>query len=58
MLVRILYEVIAEENNHGRHAILSTPYYNEARQLEKEINAGFYAGCLLLAEIKTKHVYA
>ena len=57
MQIKFVYEVIAEENNHGRHAILSTPFYSEARQLEKEINAGFYAGCLLLAEIKTKHVY-
>ena len=45
------YQVIAEENNAGRHVIL-TGTFNECRQLEKEINAGVYAGCLMAAELK------
>ena len=48
-----IYEVIAEENNHGRQAILTTTNQFQALKLASEINRGDYAGSLMLAEIKT-----
>lgn len=50
------YIVIAEENNRGRHAILETRNPWEAAQLEKEINAGIFAGCLMNAAIEKTFV--
>lgn len=50
------YQVIADENNRGRHIILESGLYQEAAQLVKEINAGFFPGCLMYAELKVKAI--
>ena len=48
-----IFEVIADENNHGRHTILTTTNQFQALKLEREINSGYYSGALQAAEIKT-----
>lgn len=52
IIQKYIYEVIAEENNRGRHAILTTADPWKADQLKEEINAGIFAGCLMHAEVK------
>ena len=48
-----IYEVTAEENNRGRVTVLTTCDQFKAAKLEKEINAGKFAGCYQAAATNT-----